>query len=271
MVLAVLAAVLPAGGPVPGEDCNRNGIEDRVEIETPAIDFRLAGEVEIASVRPLAGLDFDGDGDEDLAAGSSREGGLVLLRNDGTGRLARAGSIALPLRGPFRSADLDRDSDLDLVLVFAFEVWILWNDSDGSFSRSTRLQVGSGPKDVRAADLDLDGDLDLITANFSGDGTVIENVSVLRNHGERSFGLPRNFASIDRQPVLCVADPDGDGDVDAVVGSLEGGDLRLLENDGDADFSTRPTQGTLRPSRKHRCQEHVQPLHARGLRRRCAR
>jgi uncharacterized repeat protein (TIGR01451 family) len=135
-------------------------------------------------------------------------------------------------------ADLDQDGDVDLVTVnsYADTISILLNDGQGAFSPASPRDyaVGNGPYAVRGADLDGDGDVDLVTANRSND-----TISVLLNDrdGHLTPATPRDYAVGDYPRSVCLADLDGDGDVDAVTANLSGDSISVLSNDGDGTFT----------------------------------
>jgi hypothetical protein len=138
-------------------------------------------------------LDTDGDGDLDLLAGNwdtSGSASLLLFRNDGTPQAHR------------------------FVLASA------------DFSALGPLGQGLAPE---AADLDGDGDEDLLMGRL--DGTI----ALLRNVGTPSRAAfvveDGRFGGIDvgARAVPALADPDGDGDLDLVVGE-SGGGLNFYRN-----------------------------------------
>jgi FG-GAP-like repeat len=70
------------------------------------------------------------------------------------------------------------------------------------------LSAGGSPLLLVAADIDLDGRADLVTANSSFD------ITVLFNHGDRTFADPARFGVKGFPSGLAVADFDGDGLID---------------------------------------------------------
>ena len=119
------------------------------------------------NVRGVQFVDFDNDGFLDLLVVG--DGGVRLLRNDGTGRFVDRSSIlptALPSATSAIAADLDGDGDQDLLLGGPTGVRLLRNlGANGSLSMQVQLvglRTGSGKNndfgigakvEVRAADL----------------------------------------------------------------------------------------------------------------------
>ncbi len=143
--------------------------------------------------------DVDGDGDPDVLAGN---GASSLLGDE---------------------ADRNR---------------LYLNDGVGAFLDASEGRLPADTDDaggVALADLDGDGDLDALVANrfadpqnrlYLNDGTgVFADATALH--------LPADAA---RSTSLAVADVDGDGDLDALIGN-EGGTNALLLNDGAAVFT----------------------------------
>lgn len=135
------------------------------------------------SVRRLLALDADGDGDLDLVI-SSENAGAFLVRGDGRGAFAAAGSLTPMgfLAGRATVADVNKDQKPDLIIngtmpSSTHSTWILFGNEGGSFSGFIGYPVGVNSLDIRLApriaDFDGDSNLDLITDSgiSLGDGT----------------------------------------------------------------------------------------------------
>lgn len=89
---------------------------------------------------------------------------------------------------------------------------------------------------VRAADWDSDGDYDLIVGNIHGDVCLIPNEGSATSY---AFGKERRLQArgqplgVRSRAGPCVADWDGDGDLDLLVGA-EDGSVSLFRNTGSA-------------------------------------
>ena len=109
-------------------------------------------------------------------------------------------------------------------------VW-LRQTAPGKFTESTLLAGLPSPVHVEAVDMDGDGDLDLLVGEASG------NMNFYRNDGAKSAPLfaliSESFEDIKvgRRSAPHLADLDGDGDLDLLVGTDEGG-LVLFRNTG---------------------------------------
>ncbi|MGY6215937.1 putative Ig domain-containing protein [Methylolobus aquaticus] len=199
--------------------------------------------------------DIDGDGDLDAVVGSS-SGQLFYYENVGSATapifIERTGS-SNPFDGidvgPYVAltlGDLDRDGDLDAVMGNA--------DGDLSYFRNTgsattpvftartgaanpfnRISVDSFSIPT-LADLDADGDLDAIIGQGSG------TLQYLQNTGSATAPVftartgtanPFNGLDVGGDSAPALADLDGDGDLDAVVGETYGL-LHYFENIGTA-------------------------------------
>ncbi|MFN3240247.1 MAG: FG-GAP-like repeat-containing protein [Planctomycetota bacterium] len=211
--------------------------------------------------------DFDGDGDLDLAFSNriypgyyypyvATPGTTSLYLNNGTGTFVDATAASVPAHGGRNAAlvagDWDGDGDLDLAVVggdlcgpgygCGEQIRILRNDGAAGFSTTTLGFARAG--DVAAGDIDGDGDLDLVVAAelaYYGGG---QN-RVLRNDGAG------NFADVSQawSPSTAVwsascalADLDGDGDLDQVVGNW-GGDEVLVHTQHQLHAPAAPRLG----------------------------
>lgn len=169
------------------------------------------GSVAVASQSiSFAAADFDGDGDPDLAVSDVfatvdplNTSAVVVLRNDGSGGFATAGSYPVG-QSPedMVAADLDGDDHLDLVVANANtnDLSLLYGRGDGGFEAERRLGTtpvrlwfGAPPSlshppidgraGVRVADFDHDGVPDIASTQ-----ALANTVEVFPGRGSRSFG-----------------------------------------------------------------------------------
>lgn len=191
--------------------------------------------------------DVDNDGDLDVVLALEWDVNRLYL-NDGTGRLTwRKGAFSNVKHDDedLQIADFDEDGNLDIVFVAeedrTHEYYL--GNGDGSFRDvSDRLPSGSEANDVEAADVDGDGHLDLVIGNATWRGQ-----NFLWRGGVPKPGyfdsvtwsaLPWTF---DRTQDIKLADLNGDGHLDMVVGN-ERPPNRLLINNGDGTFADRTGQ-----------------------------
>ena len=195
-------------------------------------------------------VDLDGDGDLDLLVANKIEPGtrhtarIFRYENVG-GRTAPSFVLRgdLPIRGTYHYApafgDLDGDGDPDLLLG-SWLARLAWYRNDGGGAGPTFTPVDSAAITITRGsnttpalgDLDGDGDLDVLIGEASG------TLNYYRNDGTRA--APRfvlvsdRFQDLDigRRSAPALADLDGDGDLDLLVGSDSDGLVRFW-NEGE--------------------------------------
>jgi VCBS repeat-containing protein len=155
------------------------------------------------------------------------DGGFGPASEYDVGRLPRAVAVA----------DLDRDGTLDLVvantgsgvIAGSDTMSVLFGAGNRSFAQTQTFAGGDGPRSLAIADLDGDGLPDIALADFNPDGTgVRSDVSVLLNTGQQSFAALNAFAVATNPLGIAVADFNGDGAPDLMVGSLSQGTVQVL-------------------------------------------
>ncbi len=184
-------------------------------------DATVAAGLDKAAAEAAAVLDYDVDGDLDLALGGST---LDLYRNALQGPLAAVGKSTFPplalsgVRG-LVATDVDRDGVLDLVVAHAKGLAYLANLRQGRFADRTAAAglAATGPVEaVASADLDNDGRPDLIAAGPDG-LTLWHNLGGTFARWDLP-GLPRGkrFTSV------IAFDADNDGRLDLAAAGPDG-------------------------------------------------
>jgi hypothetical protein len=211
---------------------------------------RLIDQLDVGAESVPAVGDLDGDGDLDVLLANK-----IDPASQRTARIYRLENTGAPERPAFRMregleevtgefhyaptmADVDDDGDLDLVVGTWNEGVLLFrNDGTARAPRFVRLPgpLVDLPRGSHASpalgDLDGDGDLDLVAGESSGE------VNVWRNDGSRTapeFALVTEALlgiDVGRRSAPAIADLDGDGVLDLVVGS-EGGEAVVLRGLG---------------------------------------
>jgi hypothetical protein len=200
-------------------------------------------------------VDFDLDGDQDVAAFDALNRQVVLLRNNGAASFTRQVLMSAPPGATYRAlaaADADRDGDLDLFAAragsFGPHLELLVSNGDGSFTARNAFSffgISRYFHSMTPADLDRDGDLDLVTLIV--DGFRPNQLGVLVNDGDNNFtsGYSASLVtfSLSDIPQIRIADLDADGDVDLVTSSPNYQQVHWHENVGGRFAQRTLSQG----------------------------
>ena len=211
----------------------------------------------------LVFADLDGDGDKDLIWGDWFEPGLLLLENSGSCEDPGFSNLPVPwpVGAPISTSgynaptfgDVDGDGDLDAIVgvlggaynpitTAADNLYLLEQEDSGWRLVTERLidQIDVGAESVPAVgDLDGDGDLDVLVANKIDPASQrtariyrLENVGSVTRPALRMAG-PLEGIEGEFHYAPALADIDGDGDPDLLVGTWNQGVL-LFRNRGTA-------------------------------------
>jgi hypothetical protein len=206
--------------------------EGRFEIATD--EFGLSSLGASATVP----IDFDIEGDLDLALAGGLSGAGEILRNNLDGPLLPVGKSSLPQIEIGRiydliATDLDRDGDVDLVI--AHDDGLTWLDNlrQGTFVDRTSAAGLAGLDPVLAvvsADFDNDGMPDLATAS--------EGIGFLHNLGGRfaPWSLGSSLKTSARFTSLVAFDADNDGRMDLSVAGPGGLAVMAQRDDEELVF-----------------------------------
>ncbi len=198
--------------------------------------------LERAGAAALAAIDFDIEGDLDLAVTGGASGPADLYRNALDGPLERVGTRSLPRLAvdggrAVAASDLDRDGDQDLVIAHLRGLAWVDNLRQGRFAdRSAAAGLGpSAPLEtVVSADLDADGLPDLVAGGAG--------LSAWRNRGGRfePWELP-GLPQAGEVASLVAFDADNDGRLDLAAAGPAG--VTVLTRTAAGGFAPVPVEG----------------------------
>jgi len=195
--------------------------------------------------------DLDGDGDDDLfvtvlsgAYGNQLVNNFYYYKNNGSNS---APNFVYQTNNYFSTldifsnsspdlVDIDGDGDLDLFVANQYDLsetpWVgeiyffrnTGSESNPQFEEETTSLLNENMGQMLSpefGDLDGDGDMDLLVGDFNGFIQYFENISSGNN---LIFSFIENVGNIDLSgnSVPSLGDIDGDGDLDMLVGQLNG-------------------------------------------------
>jgi len=183
--------------------------------------------------------DVDGNGTLDVVLADVSDGVHVWL-NDGSGFLTM-GTNFDDASAFVALGDLDGVEGLDAFVanlnfssqsVLADHVWL--NNGAGVFTKTTQELGNSASRLVSLGDLDGDGDLDAFVDDSLMSDDIDEIARTWMNDGAGHFSSGQILPVLDIRAVD-LGDVDGDGDLDAVLGTLTG--ARVCLNNGVGIFT----------------------------------
>lgn len=191
-----------------------------------------------SSVRGVAVLDLDVDGDADIVSANRNGNNLRLFFNDGTGGFAT--SSLLEAGGTSESAvmpgDANEDGIMDLFVgcYSGQRLIIMLGDGNGGLVTSANISSGGQVWMISVGDLNGDGHLDVASAN-----SFANNTAVAFGDGAGNLSQVTTYPAGRLTLAIDMGDIDGDGDLDIVTSHYISSEYIMWENDGAGNLSLR--------------------------------
>lgn len=176
--------------------------------------------------------DFDGDGDNDIVAGSSTDS-IVWFRNDGEGEFSNTIVITTELdnlRSVF-ACDIDNDGDIDILSASVYDSTVAWIENYGNANFGSPNIIATDADYLRwvgGYDMDNDNDIDVVAC-------YMNSIVWYINDGDCNFSEAQIISTAYSRN-LCVADINGDNLNDVFTTNLSDDGLLWLKNNGDGNF-----------------------------------
>jgi hypothetical protein len=180
--------------------------------------------------------DLSNNGIEDIIAENAASNTVSVLMGKGDGTFQPAVNYTTGTNPwSLDIGDVNGDGNLDIVTCneAANSVSVLLGNGDGTFKPAVDYSTGPGtsPECMRLGDITGDGSLDIVTANA---GT--NNISVLLNKGDGTFGTPRTFDTPTHPTSIAIGDLNGDERQDIVTANYATNNVSVLLGNGDGTF-----------------------------------
>lgn len=215
--------------------------------------------------------DLNGDGKLDLVVSNycitddyndcadlhQLNGSVGVLMGNGDGTFQPVVTYSSGASGTISVAigDVNEDGKLDLVVTSYCEnsactdgtVGVLLGNGDGTFQPVMNYTSGGFSTDaVALADVNGDGKLDVVVANFLANNNTEEgSVGVLLGNGDGTFQPAVSYDSGGSQALsVAVADVNGDGKADLIVGNYISNTVGVLLGNGDGTFQPVAVYGS---------------------------
>lgn len=193
--------------------------------------------------------DFNGDGNLDILASSSRRVSEVSLTlGNGQGEFS---NHTIVFRGQFpgvqiATGDFNADGLMDAVFSegegTGAVVQLMLGTSSGNFTLEPRQLLALAGRDIAVADMDEDGDLDLLLVSDTTLGIYLND-----GNGQFSAGATRAVNQFSGQ--LTVGDFTGDGHADVACTSFETASVSLVPGTGTGGLLAVRNVSALSPTR----------------------
>jgi hypothetical protein len=200
--------------------------------------------------------DYNRDGKRDFITSNADADTISVVLGKGNGTFQDVPPAVRTNAGPSQivTADFNGDGILDLATSNAGNsqdgntVSVLLGRGSGRFASQIVSAASLDPLGLAAGDFNQDGRADLVVANPGMIPTKNGGFSLLLSNGDGTFQPPVNFTAGDFPDSIAVADFNGDGNPDVVVGnfgSSETPSVSVLLGDGKGGFGNPITIASL--------------------------
>jgi hypothetical protein len=191
------------------------------------------------SVGSVVSADLNRDGLPDMAIAG--EAMISLFLATGPGKFGAKADYPIPaapsaLRN-LLAADFDGDGALDLIIgsPSVSQLFILWNNGDGTFRNGPTLKLSAPASSFDLGDFNHDGLLDMATVECTSSSIISCSMNVYQGKGSGAFTKLRSVKLSGPANQVSVADINGDGNPDLAISRTT--QVLLWWGKGDGTFS----------------------------------
>jgi len=205
------------------------------------------GELAVDGTESAIGADLDNDGDIDIISVSGYLSDYKITWHENIGdRYFNSHILIDKYAKLIYTTDIDSDGDVDILASSSKSILWFENDGNAQFTIDTLIANANSYSSICATDMDNDGDMDIIAASCPYNiGTLKYHNRIVwhENDGNESFTSHTiiTMNNLKGSWSICVADLDGDKDMDVVSAStsnLETEDkINWYENMDNAIFN----------------------------------
>jgi len=184
--------------------------------------------------RSIVNVDFNGDGNLDVAVVNQISNNVNVFIGDGSGGFSLVNTYTVgsqPLCLVYSDFNNDGNVDLATANYSSQNITILLGSGSGAFTVNT-YTFGTSPNYLESGDFNGDGKIDLASANGTSN-----NISIMLGSGTGTFSTPTNYISGNSSNWIIKSDFNSDGKIDLATTNYHSDDVSIFLGSGTGTFA----------------------------------